>query len=253
MAELYSFVTDGQTACYTSADHNLYFKGREYKAVPITRTGFTTDTKMGEVKVSVKAPMLSSFIAWIADQPVSTTKVTIYQALIENLEHCRVLFYGTVFNVSTKQRVASAQCVANSDILKTKIPNIIYQSFCNHDLFDKGCKLIASNWRVAATVDKVIAGSIISPELTAKPDGHFTGGYLEYGGNARLVTLHKGDNANLHVPFDSKVGSGVKLWAYPGCDGNPETCKSRFNNFDNFLGMPMIPSHNPVLWGFTGR
>ena len=37
--------------------------------------------------------------------------------------------------------------------------------------------------------------------------------------------------------------------AYPGYDGSPATCVDKFDNLDNFVGFPYIPSKNPVVWG----
>ena len=52
------------------------------------------------------------------------------------------------------------------------------------------------------------------------------------------------------VLFDSRVGNGGTVTAYPGCDGSPATCRDRFGNSARFGGCASIPSRNPAVWGF---
>ena len=47
------------------------------------------------------------------------------------------------------------------------------------------------------------------------------------------------------------VGQEVQLM--PGCDGLAETCRTKFNNFDNFPGFVDIPADNPSFKAFDNK
>ena len=66
----------------------------------------------------------------------------------------------------------------------------------------------------------------------------------------RFIVAHGGDTITLQLPFDSRVGNGGTVTAYPGCDGSPATCRDRFGNSARFGGCASIPSRNPAVWGF---
>ena len=72
---------------------------------------------------------------------------------------------------------------------------------------------------------------------------------MRFGTDARLITQHTGANLYLNVAFAS-LSVGDEAVAYPGCNGDPQTCLNTYNNLEHFNGMPYIPSHNPVVWGF---
>ena len=81
-------------------------------------------------------------------------------------------------------------------------------------------------------------------------NGYFTRGYAAAGGDFRFIVAHGGDTITLQLPFDSRVGNGGTVTAYPGCDGSPATCRDRFGNSARFGGCASIPSRNPAVWGF---
>ena len=48
-------------------------------------------------------------------------------------------------------------------------------------------------------------------------------------------------------PLGAKVGPGDMLRIEPGCDKRAETCRFKFNNFNNFRGFPHIPGEDWLL------
>ena len=111
--------------------------------------------------------------------------------------------------------------------------------------------LVQGNARITGILTVVSGTSLAATIWTTKPDGWFNGGYVEIGGDKRLIIKHIGANLKIHAPFDNRATPGASADAYPGCDKNPATCKAKFSNFDaHFLGMPYIPTRNPVIQGF---
>ncbi len=250
MPEFYEINSAGNFYYYTTYIEGLIFRGVAHEAASIKRSGFTQDTQFGKVDVNLTAPVADVFAQYIANLPIEPVSITIRRAIKSDLTDYILLFTGRVLSVTIKDLVATAKCEAQSSLLAARLPRIIYQAFCNHDVFDSGCSLGEVAWRVTATVSDISGYTIESSTFGTYADGYFTGGRVQHGTDHRLVTDHTGDILTLHLPFDARLAIGEEVFVLPGCDGSPETCRDKYSNLTNFLGMPYIPSHNPVIWGF---
>lgn len=248
--ELYDFFYGGTYDRYTSFPEDISFSGFLYKRASIKRTGFTTDVEFGKISMSIQTPLVPTLSTYLVNQPVEKTQVTIYRALYGDLTDFRILFQGEILTVSFKGNVAQANCEMQSHILSQKIPNVVNQSFCNHQVFDENCGLDFSAWRDLVTISGINSDKYTSGSFGLKANGYYTGGQLVTGTDARYIINHIGNDVWIHVPFDSRVSIGSSLYVLPGCNGAPTTCLNKFNNFNNLLAMPYIPSSNPVMWGF---
>jgi uncharacterized phage protein (TIGR02218 family) len=250
MPEFYEIRSGGTTWYYTSYITGLIFRGVAHEPASIRRSGFSQDVQFGKVEVNLTAPVTDIFAQYIANLPIEPAKITIYRAIKSDLTDYINLFSGTIKGVTIKDKIASAKCEARSSLLSARLPAIIYQSFCNHDVFDSGCGLSELTWRVIGTVIDITGYTITATAFGTKPNGYFTGGRVQHGDDFRLITDHTTTVLNLQLPFDARLELGEDVIALPGCDGNPSTCEDKFDNLIKFLGMPYIPSHNPAIWGF---
>lgn len=252
MPELYTFLAGDVWSRYTSYIEDLVFGGDNFLAAPIKRSGISYDTNFGNVVVNITAPLLSSLNSHIANQPIETVHVTIYRALYSDLTDWEVFFKGTVRSVTIENMVAKAIVEASSEILRSKVPTIIFQSECNWDLADANCALQDVDLLIDSDVISISSLEYEMSGLTAYDDDYFTGGVAVSGTDMRLITrsVKATGIITLQVPFDTRVAVGDALELLPGCDGSPDTCQTKFNNFEHFLGMPYIPTTNPVMWGF---
>jgi uncharacterized phage protein (TIGR02218 family) len=248
--EFFEFEQGGNYERYTSFNESLVFRGVTYAAAPIRRGTFSYDTQFGSVNVDITAPISDIFAAYIGNLPIEPVNVVIYRAIKSDLTDYIILFTGTVKMVTVKDRTATAKLEANSSWLFSKIPNVIYQAFCNHDVFDTGCALLETNWEVIATITTISGYNIESATFGGFADGYFTGGNVRLSTDFRLVTNHVGNVLSLQLPFDLRLQVGNDVVVLPGCDGNPSTCVNKYDNLLKFLGMPYIPSNNPAVWGF---
>ena len=249
LPELYAFESGTDHERVTSWGRNLSFLGYRFQAVDIHRSGFSIDADFGAVQVTITAPITDLMAAHIANQPVEPISVKIYRALADDLSDFVVIFAGQIRRISARNGVASAVATTKAAVLDVIIPRVVYQSYCNHMVFDSGCGLTQEDYQVETTVD-VDGSQMESADFAAFPDGYFTGGHVQIRNDMRMITKHEGGTINLHVPFDSRVASGASVKVFPGCDGSPSTCKNKFNNFeDGFQGCPYIPSKNQVVWG----
>ena len=247
MPEFYELTMGTTVERYTSWAEDLLFQGYVYKAVPIKRSGFSFDVEFGTTTVRIQAIISDILKKYIANFPLEPVYVKMYRALRSDLDDFIILAIGVLKNVSFNKNEATAVMEANADHLTARIPNVAYQSGCNHIVFDGGCNLQQVQWKTTLAV--TVIANTLQGAFDAQPDGYWTGGKVVFEQDSRLITNHVGDTIALHVPFDARLKSGDSVDAYPGCDGKPTTCQNKFDNFDNYLGFPHIPSSNPVMYG----
>lgn len=249
LMELYEFTRGNEIQRYTTWQEEITFGGQVYKSAVIKRSPLSLDQSFKAIKVDIELPLRDPVVDYIANTPVEPVLVRIYQVFEVDLSDYQVIFAGAIKSITLKDKFGKLVCESVSKVFKLKLPNVIYQAFCNHRLFDLGCTLNDAVWKVETAV--TISGSdLVSNDFAAYPNGYFTGGHVAFDTDMRLITNHVGDTITLQIPFDTRVQSGTIIKGYPGCDKNPATCLNKFNNMDNFLGMPYIPSSNPVIWGF---
>jgi len=256
MPEFYVITSGSSVERYTSYSTDLTFLGQLFKAATIKRGKLVRDTKFGVNKLQITVPLSPNIAAYIPNQPIEPVTVTVYRSTMTNLSSYVIFFKGKIAFVQIKNKMATAQLESKSKILLRKVPSIIYQSYCNHDVFNSGCGLDEFLYIRTGVVASLTAGNatIEVTWLDGKPDpdiGDFQGGRMILGTDLRLITGHSvADVFQVQIPFDSRMAIGVNVSLYPGCDGSPVTCKDRYDNLIHHLGMSYIPSSNPVLWGF---
>ena len=247
--ELYVFTAGGYVWRYTSYKTDLTFLANLHKVAAIKRSGFTVDRELGSARVSIGMFISDPLQKYISATPLPSTNVEIYRAVSSSLADYALLFEGAIQRISMANRVVTADC-GQSGKLRARLPHIVYQSYCNWSLFECGCGLDAESWAVPASIT-VAASTLVSPTFASYADGWFTQGRVLYDGDYRWITNHVGNTISLQIPFGPGLATGLTVVAYPGCDGQPATCRTKFDNFTvRHISMPYIPSHNPVIWGF---
>ena len=250
MPELYEIDSGDIVERFTSYNIDLTFRGDVFKAAPIKRGQIHFDSNLGTQSVDVSAATSTQFKSHIALTPINPAKVTVWRAVADDLTQYIKIFSGQVQSVSSKGIISTAKCIGKNSILDARFPKTIYQSTCNHVVFDDNCKVLADKFKVIATVSGISGTDYTSSAFSAYADGYFDFGYARSGSAIRMITRHIGDTITLQVQFDASVGVGDNIELFPGCDGAYDTCVAKFNNIDNFLGMTTIPSKNPCIWGF---
>lgn len=248
LPELYDFESGGVViGRYTSYLKSITFRGLVYTPAPIKRGDIGTDASFSAPGVTITAPVLDLMVQYIASQPVEPVKVTIYRVIEADTGSYVVLFKGRIKTISLQDRIVTAVCEGGSNILTARYPDTLFQSGCNHALFDPGCGLSKENWAVSGTVAGVFGANVFSSLFDGNA-GYYSGGILTFGSSASMITGHPEGYVTLHIPV-AGLSAGSEITVYPGCNGTPSVCKTRFNNFDHFLGFTCIPSSNPVIWG----
>lgn len=248
-AELYKIKAGEETWYYTTYEKEIVFESNTYEPKPIKRGAFTYDDKLKAQRIKIAAPLAEPVKRYIGNSPIEPTKITITRVFVDNPTFAKVLFFGEVIGVTMQKGIADIDCESTSLIFRNKLPLWCHQAFCNNKLFDSQCTVDPNLFKISGAIT-ISGNDLVSTAFAAKPDGWFANGHCKTAyGDIRLITNHVGDTITLQIPFDSRLAGGATVIAFAGDDKKPSTCRDKFNNFENFKGMPFIPSNNPVIFG----
>jgi hypothetical protein len=177
------------------------------------------------------------------------------------------VFIGEVCGASVKGSRVTGKALPGGTIFDRQAPRMLFQLMCNYALFSPGCTLLPANYKFTAqdinpgapgypfqhTLGSLTALGVTPAYYTAN---WFAGGWVEFGAvpnwcrraillsgmpAAGVLTITLDRNP---IPFPV-AGAAVVL--YPGCDGVNTTCQSKFDNWLNFGGHPLMPFANPAI------
>lgn len=242
--ELYRFTMGDRLWLYTSADHEVAYGDESYQPGYIKRSGFTKggDARKSSIEIEVSASNDLALVfrtGWLPALMV----MTIYRHHYEDAEFS-VLWKGRITGCKWAGSVATLTSESVFTLFQRAGLRRMYQVGCPHVLYGSACGLHEATWKVAATVDAVGGTEVTLTGIAGYGDGYFLGGIFKAGDELRLVTAHAGGVITLVDAMDGLVeGDTVTLW--PGCGRTVNACKSKFNNLDNYGGLPFLPSKNP--------
>lgn len=166
-----------------------------------------------------------------------------------------VEFAGTLAVKSTAGGIITADVLSELNLLDKPMPPDVYQAQCKNTLFDSGCGLNRTAWRVpgiadAAGLSGLTAKSGFASSLGQGP-GWFDQGTVQFltGANAGVKRTVKSFNAGTFafaLPWPQTIVTGDTFEAYPGCSRSKDTCQNKFNNLLRFRGEPFIPQPETV-------
>jgi len=247
--EGYKFVGSFKTYRYTSADRSVLINGETYLPIAVTRSRVKAGTQEDDnLSLDLEIPFDIDVIrdyAYAQTPPKLTLQV--FRQQQDDPELSWSLFWtGIVRGFTVSGRTAKVQVPSVFSLaLQGEVPNVYYQTPCNHVLYDSRCAVDRASHRFEGEVKTLGDGAII---LQAAPT---TTGVLAAGeivnlrnGERRLILNNSGATITIGYPFvDLIVGDEVEL--VKGCDHSLATCKAKFDNVINFGGFPYIPSDNP--------
>ena len=135
----------------------------------------------------------------------------------------------------------------------------VYQKPCSAVLGDRTCRFnLAQESYAQALLVQILEGTrrFIWQDFLAFDVDWFTRGRLEVldGPAAGLWGTIKSDRIEnsarvieLWEPICGAIGVGTQVRLVAGCDKRVETCRLKFNNFENFQGFPDLPSEDWVV------
>lgn len=241
MPELFDFYTSTTHWRMTSAKTSQVYGGNTFTPQSISRSEW--ERKVGGDEISISMHMhVAPATLFVAGNPAEPLWVDILSVAGTRLFLGRVL--SADFDV--EKQACKIRVIAFSRAFLGEIPARKYMPTCNANLFDADCGVSSATFLVAVATAGVTFGTLTAThtDFDAKPDGYFTGGYLENGAEKVYITKHVGAVLTLLNNFTS-TGNATTT-AYPGCDKAKATCVAKFSNVANFRGYDMIPAENPL-------
>lgn len=248
--ELYKFLGTYANYYYTSGPEAVDFGGHLYLPIAIKRTDISVGTQDDDgldiqVEMSVQTDLVQVYAFQVSPPRL---QLTIYR--YHALDDVKVYWLGPVNNIQTSGGRATLRSPSTlGHAMVGNIPNVYYQSPCNHILFDLRCKVVEADNTVEAETTAV-AGRLITIDDIGALDGKVIGGELSIAsGERRMIVAQDGNDLAVNFPFHALlVGTDVTIVA--GCDhlylGD---CKVQFDNQVNFGGFPFVPPENVFKTG----
>lgn len=247
--ELYQITQGTKIYYYTSGIESVNFGGHTYAPRALSRSDFSNTTKLEALKVTVTSAIDSQLRKHLSTAPSEPITLKITRVFLTEVLESYVLFEGTAIDFTFQNNQVAVVFESRTDIFRGQVPKIVYQAECNNILFDDDCGLDENLYKTTGVFSSISGITLVSTSFASFADDYFSGGFIKVGTDYRMITNHAGDEINIQVPFSAEISAGSAFFAYPGCDGKPETCKTKFSNFENFVGFPYIPSSNPNIWG----
>lgn len=258
--ELYYFRSDDaqEQWAFTSGDSVVVDGVLRYNPVPISRTGLQSSTgeAQGQIRVTLPAddPLVKKFIAYLPERQVLLTILQFHRS-DAGFERIPV-FIGTVNSVDFENGEAVLSCQPVTKGLTRSVPWQSYKALCNWPLYGPGCGVLRTAFQTALpTGPQFVSGDIVRDNaFSLLSNGWFANGYIEVveTRETRFILSHTTNELRIIYPLTSYV-EGMEVRAYAGCDRTEGTCRTKFNNIENYLGFNRVPQINPFNTSFSGN
>lgn len=129
------------------------------------------------------------------------------------------------------------------------VPRMQVQRTCNHRLGDVNCAVDLAPLTTSTTLSDVQETYVEAAAFGAAATSHsdpnwFALGRVTVGNEVRMVVGQDGNKLYIDEPFYAAT-TGDSASAKPGCDKRINTCDSKYDNLDNTVQFPYLPSSNP--------
>lgn len=240
--EMYHFTIGSTEHRFTSAKSTITYDGNTYQPALIKRGSIDFTTEKGRNNLKLQTARDFAIADLFRVSPPSDVILLVVHRVHYGDTNGAVVWSGRVLNCEWSGSTASLNCEPVSSSLQRVGLRRLYQRQCPHVLYDSHtCK--ATKTPISATLSAVNGVLLTSSSFVSG----LAGGYLEFGSEKRFISQQNGNEITITNLLTSLVVGSV-VTVYLGCDHTISTCLNKFNNADNYGGMPHIPTKNP----FTG-
>jgi len=247
---LYAFTLGAATWRYTSSDADVSVDGYQWKAVPISDDGVKQTGDAVTDNLTITAPNTIAPVQMFFGTPPS-------QAIMVRIYHYHegdadaVLGYmGELTAVNQPQPgTARITCDTISASMRRDGLRLAWQRNCPYALFDEiTCKVNKEPHGTKVRIADV-SGNVVFFNGMSKPDGFYTGGFISWTHPSRgleflAIESHVSESCQMFGSADT-LYYGLEVTVYPGCNRTVSDCTNKFNNLDNYGGVPDMPGKSP--------
>jgi uncharacterized phage protein (TIGR02218 family) len=245
MKELYKFTLGSTVWCFTSGDSKENYDGKTYLPVAIDRSEIESKNEMSKETLDITIDKKNEFARkCLLENIYNEVKLELF---IKENDIFKTAWTGRVSIVKPGQGVIVLVFESNMTDLRRVGGRRKAQRNCDHALYGSRCKANKENFFVTGTIKSFSKSSLVISECATKEDYYFSGGEVLFSdGFSVFVEKHIGDKIYLiRDTASAKIGETVKVYA--GCDKGLLTCNNKFNNINNFGGLPYMPTKNPFV------
>lgn len=250
---------------YNTSDRKIFYNTYEWKPINIYDDGIRLSAEAASTDLIVTMPISEDFCdqfrlsgttpsdtVWLRVRRVHVGDMTDVDGDAPTVAADALLMWiGTVNGINQiDELTAKVRCSMVSASLRRSGLRYGYQKNCPHVLYASNtCKVNKADFLLSATVTAIDGLTISATEFGTKPDGWFSGGFLEYAlpsgmTERRMIVNHVGEDITI-IGLPAGMAVGDTISSYPGCDRTVDTCVAKFNNLANFGGFPHSPGRNP--------
>lgn len=247
---LYLFELNDKAWRYTLGAERVNIDGHWWEPIGISDDGVKQKGDPVSDLLNVTVPSTLDIVKfYIQTPPSSPVFLTVRRYHVGDFQSV-VAYVGEVSNVNqNKPGQAVVSCSTISASLDRNGLRLAWSRTCPHSLYDKQCRVNPGAYRVQIEVQELGPGTVKAPQLAGLQDGWFDGGYLEWesperGIERRGIEEHLGDTILMFGANDG-ITPGLIAYAHPGCNRIVDTCRLKFNNIENYGGIPSMPGKSP--------
>lgn len=248
--EMYKIIHRNIEYNYTSSDKKVLFLNKVYNPETIRRSDILSSNDNSLV-LNVNTVINNSVAKLFRTSSPSSIRITIFKASRDNLSNYRQVFNGVIKSCEISNNEATFRCQNFGSLLSRDISAVSYQIPCSNKVYDKRCSLISSEYSFITKI-KNINQNGINIELYSSNDSidqyYRNGVAILDDGQSRTIIDQIGNDIILQSPFE-KINKEQNLTIIAGCDYSSNTCKNKFNNFENYRGFEYIPNRDPLKSG----
>lgn len=247
---LYEFRLNDQYWRYTSAATSVSMMGFMWEPMGVSDDGVkqTGDTQVDALNITmpISSPVVGLFIGTPPTNPIFITLRRFHFGDTE----AAACYVGEVMQSNMNTPVSAVlTCNTLSASLERNGLRLAWSRSCPYALYDMSCRVNKEQFRFDGTIQTIGANFITVPGAANYGDRWFAGGFIEWvdpkrGVDRRAIESHTGNNIYIFGNVSGLAG-GMIIKIYPGCPRTTAACLLKFNNLDNFGGIPSMPGRSP--------
>lgn len=247
---LYEFRLNDNYWRYTSSTMPISMGGNVWKSISISDDGVKQSGETQVDALTVTMPNDTTVVSlFLGTPPINPLYLTMRRFHYGDTE-AAVCYVGEVFQVNVASPVAAkVTCNTLSASMERNGLRLAWSRGCPYSLYDMNCGVSKERFRLDGEISTVGGSSIRVPEAARYDNRYFAGGYIEWldpvrGVERRAIEDHAGEVITIFGVVDGLAG-GMTIKIYPGCGRTTSECLNKFNNLDNYGGIPSMPDRSP--------
>ncbi|MCF6216070.1 MAG: DUF2163 domain-containing protein [Emcibacter sp.] len=264
--ELTSMVTcwiltrrDGVRLAFTTHDREIYFDNLTFSPVNSFLPSMVSSTNSLNVdNLEVQAILSSDGLTEkdIRAGLFDHGRISIFQVNWQDLSMGKIsVRHGWLGEFTLKDQNFTVEIRGLAQKLQQVIGHL-YSPECRADLGTDNCHVNMEKYTALGSVTEVLGRDSFADVNKLEASGWYDYGYIRWlrGGNAGIMSEVKTFTGGQFILYDRPpelIMVGDLFLAVAGCDKRSVTCKSKFQNFENFKGEIAIPGTD-ALYNYPG-